>query len=147
MRSPLLVVMALAAAALPPGPLLPSAVDALPLSVGISNQIQVGWQASERNAIRQIRQRELGTLGEHILPLDGSRTIALYGTPFIADPGQESFDYGSTNRDITTVSTSRTTSFSVLGTYSGTGQATSPEPLGYFANGNSVFQQSNSSSR
>lgn len=127
-------------AALAAWPLLPAAVAAIPLSVGMSNQIQVGWQSSERTAIRLTRLRELGTLGENIRPLDGSGTFALYGTAFAADPGQESFDYGSTNRDTTTISVTRSNTFSVLATYSGTGQATSPEPLGFFANGNSVFQ-------
>lgn len=133
--------------ALAAGPLLPEGAAALPLSVGMSSQIQVGWQASERTAIRLTRRHDLGTLGEHIQPLDGSGTFALYGTPFAADPSQESFDYGSTNRDTSTVSVSRTATFSVLGTVSTTGQATSPEPLGFFATGNSVFQQAGSGSR
>lgn len=126
---------------------LPAAVAAMPLSVGMSNQMQVGWQSTERTAIRLTRSRELSTLGENILPQGGSGTFAPYGTPFAADPGQESFDYGSTNRDTTTVSVTHATTFSVLGTYSGTGQVTSPEPLGFFANGNSVFQQTGSRSR
>jgi len=129
------------------GPLLPAAATALPLSVGMSSQIQVGWQASERATLRLTRQHDLGTLGEHIQPLDGSGTFALYGTPFAADPSQESFDYGSTNRVTSTVSGSRTATFSVLGTVSTTGQATSPAPLGFFANGNSVFQQDGSGNR
>jgi hypothetical protein len=135
------------AAALAAGPLLPAAVAALPLSVGMSSQIQVGWQSSQRTATRLNRQRELGTFGEHIRPLDGSGIFAINGTPFGIDPGQESFDYGSTDRDTSTVSISQSTTFSVLGAYSSTGQATSPEPLGFFASGNSVFQQSGTSSR
>lgn len=134
-------------AALTTEPLLPAAVAALPLSVGMSSQIQVGWQSSQRIALRLTRQRELGTLGEHIRPLDGSGVFAINGTPFGVDPNQESFDYGSTDRDTSTVSVSQSATFSVLAVTSSTGQATSPEPLGFFASGNSVFQQSGTSSR
>jgi type II secretory pathway pseudopilin PulG len=142
MRKALAMVAALAA-----GPLLPAAGAALPLSVGMSSQIQVGWQSTQRTATRLNRQRELGTFGEHIRPLDGSGVFAINGTPFGVDPGQESFDYGSTDRDTTTVSISQSTTFSVLGAYTSTGQATSPEPLGFFTSGNSVFQQSGTNSR
>lgn len=134
-------------AALAGWPLLPATVVALPLSVGMSSQIQVGWQSAQRTAIRLTRQRERGTLGEHIRPLDGSGIFALNGTQFGVDPGQESFDYGSTDRDTSTISVSQSATFSVLGAYSGTGQATSPEPLGFFASGNSVFQENGTSNR
>lgn len=112
---------------------------ALPLSVGVSSQIQVGWQTSNRVAERLTRLEDQGTAGRNIRPTDGSASFALYGTAFEPALGQESFDYRATLRDTTTITETRSSSFSVLGVQSTSVQTTNPAPLGYEASGNSVF--------
>jgi hypothetical protein len=128
--------MALALAAFP---LLPAAAAAIPLSVGMSSQVQMGWQSSLRQANRLQRVQEIGTGGQHIRPIDGSGSFALTGTLFEADPSQETFDYTATNRDISIITNSSTSSFSVLSTTTTTGQVSSPEPLGFFSTGSRAF--------
>jgi hypothetical protein len=118
--------------------ILPDPAAAIPLSVGASHQIQVGWQSFQGIGTRLTRIQESGTSGENIRPNGG--VFALYGTPFTPDPRQESFDYSSINRDTSTVRESRSSGFSVLGTSTTTLQTTNPEPLGFFS-GNSTFQQ------
>lgn len=116
----------------------PAPAAAIPLSVGASHQIQVGWQSFQRSGTRLTRIQESGTSGENIRPNGG--VFALYGTPFTPDPLQESFDYSSINRDTSTVRESRSSGFSVLGSASTTRQTTNPAPLGFFS-GNSIFQR------
>lgn len=116
----------------------PDPAAAIPLSVGASHQMQVGWQSFQRIGTRLTRIQESGTSGENIRPNGG--VFALYGTPFTPDPLQESFDYSSINRDTSTVRESRSSGISVFGSTSTTRQTTNPAPLGFFS-GNSIFQQ------
>ncbi|MEB3276093.1 MAG: hypothetical protein VKM92_03910 [Cyanobacteriota bacterium] len=115
---------------------------ALPLSVGVSSQLQLGWQASSRTGVRLTLFEDQGSSGINIAPADGSGVFAIYGTPFNPDATQETFDYRSTLRDTTTLSETRATSFSVLASQTTTRQATNPAPLGFFERGPSVFEQS-----
>lgn len=118
--------------------LAPWPAAAIPLSVGASSEMQVGWQLQQRETLRTSRLQQQGTSGEFIRPSDGGNSFLLYGTPFEPVPGQESFDHGSILRDTTTVSESRSSTFSVLGVTSTTRQTTNPPPLG-FDNGNGVY--------
>lgn len=132
-RSALLLPLLLAAA------LLPLSAAALPISIGASSQVQLGWQANSSTAVRLTRLGTQGTSGRFIQPADGSGTFAVYGTRFEPVPGQETFDYGSTLGDTTSIGDTRSSGFSVIAGQSTTLQITTPEPLGYFGRGNSVF--------
>lgn len=130
---PALLRLLLAAALLP----LPAA--ALPISIGATSQLQLGWQVTSGTAMRLTRLGTQGTSGRFIQPTDGSGTFAVYGTRFEPLPGQETFDYGSTLSDTTSVNETRSSGFSVIAGQTTTRQITTPEPLGYFGSGNSVF--------
>lgn len=123
-------------------PLLAAPASAIPLSVGVSSQVQVGWQASTRTAVRLTRVQDRGTGGIGIRPLDGSDSFAIYGTPFEPQPGADTFEYLSTLRDTNTVSETSTSTFSVVASQTTTRQTTNPAPLGFFQTGPSVFEQS-----
>ena len=117
---------------------LAGTAQAGPLSIGMSNQVQVGWMRTSQSATWVTRLLEQGTAGENIRP-DGSTSFSVVGTPFVpANPGA-SFEYRSSLRDTTTVTDRQSESLTIYGTQSNTYNTTNTAALGYFQQGNSAF--------
>lgn len=135
MRPPGLLVFALGAFS---GLLLSPAI-AGPLSIGVSHQQQVGWVNSSRSATRLTRILEEGTAGQNIKPADGGSTFAIYGTGFVQDDLNNSFDYRSTLRDTSTVSETQSQTLTIYATQSNTYNTVNTPALGYLRQGNSAF--------
>lgn len=109
-----------------------------PLSVGVSNQVQLGWVRTSQSATRVTRLVEQGTAGENIQP-DGSTSFSIVGTPFVPAVAGQPFEYRSTLRDTTTVSDLQAESLTIYGTQTTTANTTNGSSLGYFDQGNSAF--------
>lgn len=122
--------------------LTPSAAAAIPLSLSRSSQQQVGWATGSRTMVRLTGLQTIGSSGENIRPADGGSSFALYGTSFVPDRLDQSFDYSAISNDSTTRTDSSTSTFTVYATHSSGFQATSPAPLGFFETGNSAFRSS-----
>ena len=119
------------------GPLL--SVQAGPLSVGVSHQMQMGLVRSSRSATRLTRILEEGTAGQNIKPADGGTTFSIYGTGFVQADPNESFDYRSTLRDTSTISGTQSKTLTIYATQSNTYNTVNTPALGYFLQGNSAF--------
>lgn len=110
-----------------------------PLSVGVSHQQQVGWVRASRSATRFTRLLEEGTAGQNIRPADGGNTFGVYGTGFVQDDLNNSFDYRSTLRDTSTISDTQGETLTIYATHSNTYNTVNTPALGYFQQGNSAF--------
>lgn len=117
---------------------VPPPTPAGPLSIGVSNQVQLGWVRTSQSATNVTRLVEQGTAGENIKPVSGS-TFSVVGTGFEPADLDQSFDYRSTLRDTTTVTDRQAETLSVYGTQSNTFNSTNSSALGYFQQGNSAF--------
>lgn len=127
----LLVAALLCASSLP--------LQAGPLSVGVSHQMQMGWVRSSRSASRLTRILEEGTAGQNIKPADDGTTFSVYGTGFVQDDPNDSFDYRSTLRDTSTISDTQSETLTIYATQSNTYNTVNTPALGYFQQGNSAL--------
>jgi hypothetical protein len=110
-----------------------------PLSVGVSHQVQMGWVHSSRSASRLTRILEEGTAGQNIKPVGDGDTFAVYGSGFVQNDPNESFDYRSTLRDTSTISDTQSETLTIYATQSNTYNTVNTSALGYFQQGNSAF--------
>lgn len=117
---------------------LPS-MQAGPLSVGVSHQMQLGWVRSSRSASHLTRILEEGTAGQNIRPAAGGTSFSVYGTGFVQADPNKSFDYRSTLRDTSTVSDTQSETLTIYATQSNTYNTINTPALGYFQQGNSAF--------